>query len=60
MWDNLPPEKLLQLRIVQADIILCRIINITKIVAIILAAVIFLLLLVRVTIRHKHKRGATR
>lgn len=60
MWDNLPPEKLLQLRIAQADIILCRIFHIAKIVAIILAAVIFLLLLVRVTIRLKHKRGATR
>lgn len=60
MWDNLPPEKLLQLRIAQADIILCRIIHIAKIVAIILAAIIFLLLLVRVTIRLKHKRGATR
>ncbi|MBR3503783.1 MAG: hypothetical protein IKO07_06015 [Clostridia bacterium] len=58
MWDNLPPEKLLQLRIAQADIIICWIIYILKIVAISLAAVFLLSIIIWAVVRKKRKRGA--
>lgn len=57
MWDSLPPEKLIQLRIAQADIIICWIIYIMKIVAISLAAFFLLFFVIRAVIR-KCKRGA--
>lgn len=54
----MPPERLLQFRIAQIDIIICWIFSILKIVAISVAAVFFLIIVIRTMVRMKRKRGA--
>lgn len=58
MWDNLPPEKLLALRIAQINIIICWIIYVLKIVVIVMAAVFVLSIIIWAVVRKKRKRGA--
>lgn len=51
----MPPEKLIQLRIAQIDIIICWVIYIMKIVAISLAAVFLLSIVIWAVVRIKRK-----